>query len=147
MALVADYSHQFMMECLQKQHDVETDVLKIALMDTVFAFDPDTHATWADCSANEIAGGFGYIAGGETLTTVAVTIDPASDKVDLTADSVTWTASGGAIPTVGAAVIYNSSHVNSTVVMAIDFGADYDTPDTKLFQINLSNGLGELTNV
>lgn len=146
MAITSTYSHQFMMESVKKEHNVTSDVLKVALMDTTFAFDPDTHSTWADCSANEIAGGNGYTAGGETLTTVSAAIDATGNKVDLTCDNVTWTATGGPIPTTGAAVIYNSTHVNSTVVMCIDFDADYDTADGKLFQINFSNGLGTLNN-
>ena len=146
MAIVTTYSHQFMMECLQKEHDVESDVLKIALMNTTFAFDPDTHATWANCSANEIANGYGYTTNGETLAGVTLSIDASGNKVDIAATSVTWTAAAGPIPTTGAAVIYNSTHASSTVVMCIDFGADYDTADGKLFQINLSSGLGEVTN-
>jgi hypothetical protein len=30
--------------------------------------------------------------------------------------------------------------------MCIDYGADYDTADGKLFQINLSGGLGIVSN-
>jgi len=147
MAITAEYSHQFMMEALRKEHNIEADALYIALMDTAFAFDPDTHATWADCSANEIAGGFGYSTAGELMTNVAMTIDAVTNQVDIAADNITWTASGGPFPTTGSAIIYNATHVNSTVVMGIDFDADYDTPDTKLFQINFSNGLGALQNV
>ena len=135
-----------MLECLQKAHDVENDVLKIALMDTVFAFDPDTHENWAACSANEVANGYGYTTGGETMAGIVLSIDAAGNKVDIAATSVTWTAAAGPIPTTGSAIIYNSTHATDTVVMCIDFGADYDTADGKLFQINLSNGLGEVTN-
>lgn len=146
MSVVTKYSHQFLLECIRKEHDIEDDTLKIALMDTTFAFDPDTHATWADCSASEIANGNGYTTGGETLTGVVASIDAVGNKVDIAATSVTWTASVGAIPTVGSAVIYNDTHINKTVVMCIDFGADYDTYVDKLFQINLSSGLGEVSN-
>lgn len=146
MAIQTTYSHQFMLEALQKGHDLENDILKMALMDTTFAFDPDTHATWGACSANEIAGGNGYVTGGENLTGVILSIDAVGNKVDIAATSITWTATAGDIPTTGSAVIYNSSHVNNTVVMCIDFDADYDTLSGKLFQIDLSNGLGEVSN-
>lgn len=146
MAITANYSHQFMMEALRKEHDIESDALYIALMDTTFTFDPDTHATWADCSADEIANGFGYSTAGELMTNVAMTIDTTGNQVDISADNITWEASGGPIPTTGSAIIYNATHSNSTVVMGIDFDADYDTPDGKLFQINFSNGLGALQN-
>lgn len=146
MAITSTYSHQFMIETIKKEHNITTDILKVVLMDTTFAFDPDIHAMWADCSANEIADGYGYTAGGETLNNVGAVIDTTGDKVDLTCDNVTWTAAGGPLPTTGAAIIYNSTHPNNTVVMCIDFDADYDTADGKLFQINFSNGLGTLDN-
>lgn len=146
MAVVTTFSHKFLEEVVQAEHDVTTDTLKIILVDAAFTFDPDTHATYADCSANEIATGNGYTTGGETLTNVAVSIDSSADQVDIDADNVTWTATGGTIPETGAAIIYNDTHANDTVVMCIDFGADYITTDTKLFQINFSNGLAVLDN-
>lgn len=158
MAVVTTFSHKFMAEVFKGQHDVTTDTLKVALMDSAFIFDPDIHATWADCGAEgsgsgsgsggggEIAAGYGYTAGGETLTSVDVSIDPIADQVDITADNVTWTAAGGPIPETGSAVVYNDSHSSKTVVMGIDFGADYITAEDKLFQLNFSNGLGVVDN-
>lgn len=203
MAITVTHGFQFMLEVIRKEHDVEDDVLKIALMGTTYAFDAATHKAWdasawvgstaysvdntvkptvengyiyratvagtsgssepswpttigntvvdggvtwecwsVNVSESEIADGYGYTAGGETLTNVVAS--KGSGQVDIAADSVTWTASGGPIPTVGSAVIYNSSHVNNTIYKCIDFGADYDTADGKLFQINLTNGLGYL---
>lgn len=157
MAVVTTFSHQFLEEVVKGEHDVTTDTLKCILLDANFDFDPDTHATYSDCVAGsgsgeglgtgcEIDGGNGYTTGGETLTTVAVSIDTAADQVDIDADNITWTATGGAIPEVGAAVIYNDSHASKTVVMAIDFGADYVTAEDKLFQLNFSNGLAVVDN-
>ena len=146
MAVVSTYSHQFMLETLRKEHDIEDDTLKIILLGSAFEFDPDTHSTYATVSASEIANGYGYTTGGDILTNVAVSIDTVNNKVDIAADSVTWTATGGAIPTVGSAIVYNDTHASKTVVMCIDFGADYDTPDTKLFQINFAGGFGQLEN-
>lgn len=146
MAVVSTYSHQFMLEILRAEHDIEDDTLKIILLGSAFTFDPDTHATYSDVSASEIANGYGYTTGGSTLTNVAVSIDTSGNKVDIEADSVTWTASGGPIPTVGSAIVYNDTHASKTVVMCIDFGADYDTPDTKLFQVNFAGGFGQVEN-
>jgi len=159
MAVVTTFSHKFLEEVVKGQHDVTTDTLKVILMDTTFAFDPDTHATYADCvgagsgsgsgsaaGAGEIDSGNGYTTGGETLTTVAVSIDAVTDQVDITADNVTWTATGGAIAETGSAIVYNDDHANDTVVMCIDFGADYITAEDKLFQLNFSNGLAVVDN-
>ncbi len=146
MAVVSTYSHRFMLEALRGEHDIEDDTLKIILLGSAFSFDPDTHATYSSVSASEIAGGYGYTTGGDTLTGVSASIDTVGDKVDIAADSVTWTATGGPIPTVGSAIVYNDTHSSKTVVMCIDFGADYATADTKLFQVNFAGGFGEVSN-
>lgn len=157
MAVVTTFSHQFLEEVVKGEHDVTTDTLKCILLDANFAFDPDVHATYSDCVAGsgsgeglgtgvEIDNGNGYTTGGKTLTTVTVSIDASADKVDIDADNITWTATGGAIPEVGAAVVYNNSHASKTVIMAIDFGANYVTAQDKLFQLNFSNGLAVVDN-
>ncbi len=157
MAVVTTFSHQFLEEVVKGEHDVTTDTLKCILLDANFAFDPDVHATYSDCVAGsgsgaglgtgvEIDNGNGYTTGGKTLTTVTVSIDASADKVDIDADNITWTATGGAIPEVGAAVVYNDSHASKTVIMAIDFGANYVTAQDKLFQLNFSNGLAVVDN-
>lgn len=205
MAVTTEYSLQFLLECVRKEHDLEDDVLKVALMDTTYTFDAATHkvwdatawaastayslgdlrkpttengyiykctsagtsgtteptwpttidttvvdsgATWTCWSENvsesEITPGNGYIANGATMTTIAAAIDTVTNKVDITADNVTWTAAAGAIATTGAAIIHNSSHASNTIVMCIDFGADYATADGKLFQLNFSADLANI---
>lgn len=145
MAVVTTYSHEFMKGCLLGEHNVENDVLKIALMDDSFAFDPDTHLNWAACSSNEIvAGSSGYVM--QTLSDVAVAINDTENKVEISATSVTWTADGAAIPITGSAIVYNDSHATDVVVMCIDYGVDYYTDDGNMFQINFTNGLGIVTN-
>jgi len=52
---------------MNKEIDMNSDSFKIALMNTSFAFNPATHANWADVSANEIASGNGYTTGGQVL--------------------------------------------------------------------------------
>lgn len=147
MAATVKNSMQFLQEMLTKQHDLSADNLKIALMDTSFSFNPVTHATWSDCSANEIAGGYGYTAGGQIITNPAVSIQTSPDNhVLVSADSPIWTANGGDIPTIGSAIIYNDSHANKTVVQHIQFTANYSTPDGKIFQIDFSNGMREFYN-
>ena len=148
MAVAVTYSHQFLLECIRKEHDLEDDTLKIILLGSAFAFDPDTHALYSNVSASEIDNGYGYTTGGVTLTSVAATIDTTGNKVDIAADSVTWTAAAGPIPTVGAAIVYNDTHASKTVIMCIDFGdgVSYDTADTHLLQINFAGGFGEVNN-
>lgn len=146
MAATMDLSLQAILEFLKKEHDIPEDDLKIALMDEDFDFDEESHATWEDCSDNEIADDNGYTAGGETLSNVSVDINSSEKRVEISADSVTWEASGGYIATTGSAVVYNDSHSDKTVIGCITFDANYDTPDGKLFQVNLSNGFVFLAN-
>ena len=145
MAVVETYSLQFLLEVIRKEHDLEDDTLKIILMTSAFAFDPATHADYGDVSASEIANGYGYTTGGETLANLAASIG--TGQVDLDCDSVTWTADAGAIPTTGSAIIYNNTHATKTVIKCIDFGEDYDTAEGKLFQINFSAGMASVKTV
>jgi len=142
MAVVETYSLQFLLEVIRKEHDLEDDDLKIMLMTPAFAFDAATHADFDDVSASQIAPGNGYTDDGESLANLAASIG--TGQVDLDCDSVTWTASGDAIPTTGSAIIYNNTHATKTVIKCIDFGEDYDTADGKLFQINFTAGMASV---
>ena len=78
-------------------------VFKCALL--LDTYTPDlTDDTWADLSANEHAGSFGYTTGGAALTSVTLTNSSGVDKWD--ADDISWTAAGGSI-TAKYAVIYH----------------------------------------
>jgi hypothetical protein len=143
------FSLQFLLELARKEHDIEDDDIKIALMVPAFTFDPVTHATWSDVSSSEIAAGFGYTAGGESLTTVAAAINTTDSRVDISADTVTWTADGGTIPEAGSVIFYNNTHASKTVVGCVDFGdgVTYETADGKLLQAKLSSGFMYLRTV
>lgn len=202
MSATVKNSLQFFLEMLRKEHDVESDTLKVALMVSVYTFDEATHlafdtnqwvastayslgdttkpttengyiykataagtsdssepiwpttiggtvtdggVTWecwsVNASESEIAAGNGYTAGGQTLTTVAASMNTTDGRVEVDADNPSWTAASGAIATTGSAIVYNDSHASKTIVQHINFSADYDTPDGKVFQINMSDGL------
>lgn len=88
---------------------------KMALVTSAYTPDnSDTgHEVWADVSANEIAAGNGYTAGGIALTGVALT--QASGTVKFTSAAAVWTASGGSIPAWRRGVIYYSGTLNGKV--------------------------------
>jgi hypothetical protein len=70
------------------------------MMVTGYSLDIDADQVYADVSADECSG-TGYSAGGETLTSQAVTQDDANDRAKFDADNVPWTAldvSGGGQP-------------------------------------------------
>jgi len=114
------------------------DTFKIILMNTTFAFDKDAHATLADVISSpspELETGYGYTQQNKELTGGELTEDDANDKATRTFDDVTWTASGGDIGPTGAAIIYDDTTDDDTVVGCIDFGADYTIPNGSSFQL------------
>lgn len=115
-----------------KAIDFANDTFKIILMQTGFTFDKDTHHGYADVSANELATGNGYTAGGATLSGVAVTEDDTDDRTEITWNNATWTASGGSIGPSPGAIIYDDTVTTPTadpVVGYIDFGGDQTEAD------------------
>lgn len=72
------------------------------------AWTPDNSDTgnevWADVSANEIAAGNGYVAGGATLA--GVTLAQAGGTVKFASNNPSWTATGAGFPAWRRGVIY-----------------------------------------
>ena len=90
------------------------DVYKMILMQPGFVFDPENHAAKADVVASELPTGNGYTAGGKTLTGIALTIDHAEARAELTWDNVQWDAAAGSLAVSGA-IIYNDTAVAGAV--------------------------------
>lgn len=109
--------------------DFLNDTFKIALMGSGFIFNKDTHHSYTDISASELANGNGYTAGGATLAGVAVTEDDVDDRTEITWNNPSWTAAGGPIGPAAGAVIYDDTHVDKPIVGYIDFGSDYTQVD------------------
>lgn len=109
---------------------VPTDTYKLKLL-TAATFDP-THTTLAATGGTEVANGSGYVAGGATLTNVAVTAT--GNDAKFSADTVTWTATGASL-SASKAILYNSTDANSPPVAFIDFGATETAGDGTDFKV------------
>lgn len=126
-------TNSFRAEMLQGIHDLDTDVLKIALYTGAANLYPTTTAYTA---TGEVVAS-GYTAGGEILTGVTIstgtasTTQPAVVYVDF-ADAV-WTAA----LTARGALIYNSSKADRSIAV-IDFGADKTSTTTFTVQMPLN---------
>ena len=129
MAVVCTLSNHFKFQLLSGLIDFDTDAFKIILMNTSFAFDKDADATLALVTADQLATNYGYTQDSKTLANVSVTEDDVNDKGAVTWDDVTWTASGGSIGASGAAIIYDATTSDDTVVGCIDFGEDVTAPN------------------
>ena len=120
-------------ELMKKTIDVTSDVMKIALLDNTFTFDPDTHTTWGAVSAKELTTANGYATG--TLTYDSIAVDNTLDLATATFDDFTWTASGGDIGPANGAIIYDDTHAQKVVVGYADFGTAQTATDGGTFKI------------
>lgn len=135
MAITLTLSNHFKAERDRGNIDFDAHTFKIILMNTTFAFDEDAHATLADVSADELATENGYTQQNKQLSNIVVTEDDVNDISDVTWDDVSWTASGGSIGPTGAAIIYDETAADDTVVGCIDFGTDYTVTEGSTIQI------------
>lgn len=114
MAITQTWTTSFKRQVLLGEHDLETDVLKIALYTSAAVLGPDTtvYTTVGETS------GTGYTAGGEVLTNVTVSSGDGIAYVDF--NNPTW---AGASFTARGALIYNSSKANKSMFV-LDFGTN-----------------------
>jgi len=106
--------------------DFDNDTVKVALVTNAYTPDIDAHDYWDDVSANELAAGDGYTAGGATIANPTFTLDTANDQVKFDMDDITWTFT--ATKSFRYAVMYKDTGVASTSVLI----AYADLGDTSL---------------
>ena len=99
---------------------------RLALVTSAWTPAPSTNEVWADVSANEIAGGNGYTAGGGTLTSVALT--QSGGVVKFTSAAFVWTASGTGIPAWRYGVVYYLGTLNGKVNPLVGYFLGDSTP-------------------
>lgn len=133
--MATELSNHFKYQIAQALIDLDTDSIQCCLMASGFTFNKDTHATWTDCSASELAAGNGYTAGGATLTGATMTEDDTNDRMEVTYADVTWTASGGSIGPTPGAILYDDTSTDDTVIGYLDFGSDQTASDGADFVI------------
>lgn len=102
--------------------DLDTDTIKVMLLDSNHSNDIDAQEFIDDVSANEVEG-TGYTAGGAALASKAVTQDDTDDEGVFDAADLTWSNS---TITARYAAIYKDTGTPATspIVAIIDFGED-----------------------
>ena len=125
MAIQQGMCSSFKQESWLGIHDLDTDVLKIALYTAAADL---SQATTAYTTSGEVTG-TGYAAGGETLTNVQVLLSGTTAYV--TFDNPTW---ANASFTCRGALIYNTSKANRAIAV-LDFGADKTASGTFTVQL------------
>jgi hypothetical protein len=115
----------FKEQILKGEHDLLTDVLKMALYTSSASLNEDTTAYSV---TNEVSGG-GYTAGGNVITNV--TINTSNSVVYVDFDDVVWTPASF---TAAGALIYNSSKSNKSIAV-LSFGGDKTATNSFTVQI------------
>jgi len=115
MAISQAMCTSFKTELLGGTHDLDTDVIKIALYTSSATLGASTTAY---TTSDEVASGNGYTTGGNTLAGAAISSSGTTAFVDFS-DS-TWSSASF---TARGALIYNSSKSNKAIAV-LDFGSD-----------------------
>lgn len=114
MAITQSMCSSFKQQLLLGEHDLDTDVIKIALYTSAATLGDSTTAYTA---TDEVVG-TGYTAGGNTLAGATVSLTGTTAFVDFS--DTTWS---NATITARGALIYNSSKSNKAIAV-LDFGGD-----------------------
>jgi hypothetical protein len=113
MAIIQGATDSFLKESWQAVHDLEDDVLKIALYTSTASLGPETTSYTA---TGEVSG-TGYTAGGATLTGGVVQVSQGTVYADF--NDAAWPAS--TLSDIAGALIYNSSKGNKSI-WVLNFG-------------------------
>lgn len=124
--ITAGLTNSFKEQLMLGQHDLEADVLKIALYSSAAVLGPDTTAY---TTSGEISG-TAYVAGGEVLLNVSVNLGNGVAYASF--DNPTWVATTF---TTRGALIYNFTKSNKSIAV-LNFGTDQTTLSQN-FQIQL----------
>ena len=118
MAITTALCNTFKQELLGGIHDLDTDVIKLALIKATPTGSYGAGTTnYTDVTGNsDEASGTGYTAGGQALDSATITLSGSTAFVDF-ADEVIVTATVSA----DGCIIYNSSKANRAIAV-IDFG-------------------------
>lgn len=101
------------------------NTFKLTLHTSTWTPDNSTNEVFADAT-NELSTGFGYTAGGITLTSVALT--QTAGVVKFTTAAAVWTASGGSIPAWRYGVVRASGTLNGKVDPIVGYFLGDSTP-------------------
>jgi len=117
MAITQAMCTSFKEDLFQKEQDLDTDTIKIALYTSSASLDA---ATTAYTTSGEVASGGGYTTGGETLTGATIGTSGTTAYVDF--DDPEWTSASF---TCAGALIYNDTTAGDNAIAVLNFGGDF----------------------
>ena len=116
MAITQAMCTSFKEDLFQKEQDMDSDTIKIALYTSSATLDASTTAY---TTSNEVTG-TGYTAGGNTLTGATIGTSGTTAYVDF--DDPEWTSASF---TARGALIYNDTLAGNNSIAVLDFGGDF----------------------
>ena len=116
MAITQAMCTSFKEDLFQKEQDLDTDTIKIALYTSSATLDATTTAYTA---SGEVSG-TGYSAGGVTLTGATIGTSGTTAYVDF--DDPEWTSASF---TTAGALIYNDTTAGDNSIAVLSFGGDF----------------------
>lgn len=125
-----------------KGHNLNTDTLNVALCSAAESPTAANRVEYGDLTT-EVANGNGYTTGGEDVTN---TYSEASGTGTCDGTDIVWTASGGTIPLIRYAVLYNDTMATSPadkgVIAFWDYGSEIAAlADGETFTFNIVTNL------
>lgn len=125
MAVTNKFYGKFFLSLANKEVDLNSDTIKVALVTSSYTFDQDAHDYFNDIT-NEVTG-TGYTAGGATLGSPTISYTGGSNTFAFDGADVSWTTS---TITARGAVVYDSTPATDAtrpLICFVDFGADVST--------------------
>jgi hypothetical protein len=117
MAIAQAMCTSFKEDLFQKEQDLDSDTIKIALYTSSASLGA---ATTAYTTSGEVASGSGYTTGGETLTSPVIGTSGTTAYVDF--DNPEWTSASF---TTAGALIYNDTTAGDNAIAVLNFGGDF----------------------
>jgi len=130
--------NSFVEALAEKVHNLQSDVLKVALTNTAPSA---SNTVLADIT--QIAAGNGYIASGAQATQASSAQTAGTYKLVL--NDVTFTASGGSLGTFRYAVLYNDTATNDELIGFWDYGTTLSITNGNSFIVDFDATNGVLT--
>lgn len=118
MAIAQAMCTSFKEDLFQKEQDLDSDTIKIALFTSSASLGAGT-TTYTGASG-EVASGNGYTTGGETLTNPVIGTSGTTAYVDF--DNPEWTSASF---TTAGALIYNDTTAGKNAIAVLNFGGDF----------------------
>jgi len=99
----------FVKALVNKEIDLDTDDIRIALVNSTYTIDRLAHDYWNDVVANELATASGYTANGLALTTKAFSVVAANSWTKVAATSTAYNVGEIVRPSAGNTYVYRCS--------------------------------------